>query len=321
MGTHLVPFRELGSVEEGRQSPRPYHDSGVFPTPAIHAALMALYDAKLVQWPVPFEELDVPTSHGTTHVVVSGPEDGESVILIHMAACTSFIWAPIIAPFASRYRTYAVDIIGDVNKSVLADRGHRPRNGPELGGWMCEVADALNVPTSHVIAGSYGGWVAMHYAARAPGRVRRLALIVPMGLPGWTQTGRVLIRLATIQLGLSGAKLERTLSYLMGDDPAARRLAGDWFSLFFESKCKMNAAQPLPIPLAMFHALPMPTLIVLGDRDPLIGNVQRAANRARTHIRNAEVEIIANGTHAVHIEASHRVSTRVLEFLDQGGRT
>ena len=136
MGTHLVPFRELGSVEEGRQSPRPYHDSGVFPTPAIHAALMALYDAKLVQWPVPFEELDVPTSHGTTHVVVSGPEDGESVILIHMAG---------------------------------------------------------------------------------------------------------------------------------------------------------------------LHIAPQ--------------------NRARTHIRNAEVEIIANGTHAVHIEASHRVSTRVLEFLDQGGRT
>ena len=294
-----------------------FRDVGVFPNAEVHAALMAMYDAKLAEWPVHHEEFEVPTRYGMTHIVAAGSPDAPPIMLLHMAACTSFVWAPIIAPLASRYRTYAVDIIGDINKSVLADRDRRPKDGAGMADWLRDVANALRLDKSDVIAGSYGGWVGMHYASRAPHRVRRLVLIVPMGLPGWFHTTRVLFRLATIQIGVFGSKMERTLSYLMGDDPAARRLGGDWLSHVFTSKCRMNAPSPQPMSAKRLAALTMATLIVLGERDPLVGNPERAARRATSHIPLVEIEVVPGGTHAVHIEAPERVATRILDFLDQ----
>lgn len=317
MSAHLTSLSPHPVQRTSAERPTSSDFGGVFPSAEVHACLMAMYDAKLAEWSVPHEELDLPTRYGTAHVVAAGSEDAPPLILLHMAACTSFIWAPVIAPLAASYRTYAVDIIGDVNKSMIADRARRPKTGPELAVWLCEVSDALHVHRSDVVAASYGGWLGMHYATLAPDRVRRLALLVPMGLPNWTQTLRVLFRLATIQVGLSSSKVERTLSYLMGDDPAARELAGDWFAKIFASKCKMNAAQPLPMTVSRLEALRMPTLIILGGRDPLIGNAERASRRAKNHIPGVEVEILPRGTHALLMEEPDRVARRVLQFFNQ----
>ena len=292
------------------------HSDGVFRTSRDRAAMIAKYDAKLAQWPVPFEEFDVRTSYGSTHIVASGPPDAPPLLLLHMAACSSFIWAPVIAAFAATHRSYAVDTIGDVNKSLLDDPTHYPKTGDALAAWLCEVADALRLEKSDVIGGSYGGWLGMHYAIYAPERVRRLALIVPMGLPTSIQTARVLVRLATITLGLSSSKMERVLTYLMGQDPAARRLAGDWFSEVFARKCRMRVPSPKPVSNSRLEAIHAPTLIVLGGRDPLVGNADRAARRAEAHIPTVEVQIVPKGTHATHVEEPETVAAHILDFLE-----
>jgi hypothetical protein len=54
-----------------------------FKTPEGEAALLAAYDAALRLWPVPYEEMDIPTQCGMTHVVVSGPKDAPPVVLLH----------------------------------------------------------------------------------------------------------------------------------------------------------------------------------------------------------------------------------------------
>ena len=38
------------------------------------AKCMAVYDAALAHWPVPYEQLDLPTRFGSTHVIASGPK-------------------------------------------------------------------------------------------------------------------------------------------------------------------------------------------------------------------------------------------------------
>lgn len=298
-------------------SPPPvFKPNGVFPTPETRAAMLAMYDAKLATWPVPYEEIDLPTTFGSAHVVIAGRKTAPPVLMFHMAACSSFIWQPIIAPLALCRRVYAVDSIGDVNKSVLDDSRDYPKNGAALAAWVCEVADGLHLECSDVIAGSYGGWLGMHYAMHAPERVRRLVLLVPMGLPNWLQTIRVLVRLATIPIGLTPSRMERTLSYLMGDDPKPRALAGDWFREVFTRKCRMKMAGPTSISCERLRAIRAPTLIILGGRDQLVGSAERAAHRAKSSIANVEIDIVASGTHAVHADEPTHVSARIVGFLD-----
>ncbi|MBV9331292.1 MAG: hypothetical protein JOZ55_07045, partial [Alphaproteobacteria bacterium] len=46
-----------------------------FSSEESRARYLAAYDAVLREWPVPYEELDIPTALGPTHVVASGKAD------------------------------------------------------------------------------------------------------------------------------------------------------------------------------------------------------------------------------------------------------
>jgi pimeloyl-ACP methyl ester carboxylesterase len=292
---------------------------GVYPGAESYHAIMAIYNTRLAGWPVPFEEIELPGRYGRTHVVACGNASAPPLLLVHMAATPAFAWRGLIEPLAGQYRVYALDTIGDVGKSELADPRVHPRSGEQYSAWLCEVCDALHVEIAHVLGGSMGGWISMNHAAYAPHRVRRLALLVPMGLPPWLQTLRVLLRLMSSQFLASGKKTERLLSWLMGSDPVVREEVGEWMTAVIDFHCTPKLGSPLPLSAATLGTIRVPTLIMLGGRDRLVGNAQAAARRAREHIRDVEIEILPDACHAMSIEQPERVARRLLKFFD-GGR-
>src|SRR5580692_9524168 len=93
-------------------TPRP-----AFKSDAARARYLAAYDAVLAEWPVAYEEIDVPTRLGSTHVVVSGPADAPPVLLLPSFAGTATVWRLNVAGLGHHFRTYAVDVIGQPGKS------------------------------------------------------------------------------------------------------------------------------------------------------------------------------------------------------------
>ena len=100
----------------------------VFDSDEGRRTVMAAYDAVLDCWPVSYEQLDVPTSFGTTHVIASGPEDRPSVVLLHALFATATAWYRTVGALSGQYRTLAVDVLGDANRS----RPVRPITSPGL---------------------------------------------------------------------------------------------------------------------------------------------------------------------------------------------
>jgi pimeloyl-ACP methyl ester carboxylesterase len=89
-----------------------------FKTPEGEATYLAAYDAALRLWPVAYEEMNIPTRFGLTHVVVSGPKDAPALVLLHGYMATLIMWLPNIQDFSKDYRVYAIDVMGQPSKSI-----------------------------------------------------------------------------------------------------------------------------------------------------------------------------------------------------------
>ncbi|MEX2486069.1 MAG: hypothetical protein WD377_00485 [Nitriliruptoraceae bacterium] len=99
MATRVAAFRSVGARER----------------------FNALYDRAVVElWPVPSEELDVPTSFGTTRIRRSGTGAGAPLLLLHGNSGTSVGWFTVVGPLAATHEVLAVDVIGTVGRSVQA---------------------------------------------------------------------------------------------------------------------------------------------------------------------------------------------------------
>jgi len=148
----------------------------VFKNPQAEAAYMAAYDRALAKWPVPYKTIYVPTEYGDTFMIVSGPEDGEPLILIHGMGSNAADWKVNFAALAGTYRVYALDIIGYANKSkpfkVFSDRA-------EFAEWITSILDALKIEKTHMLGYSLGGFLTVSYALEKPERLKKIALLAP----------------------------------------------------------------------------------------------------------------------------------------------
>jgi pimeloyl-ACP methyl ester carboxylesterase len=92
--------------------------TSAFRTPEGETAYLVAYDAAMKLWPVPYEDVEILTRFGTTHVVTSGPNDAPPLVLLHGYFVTLNMWLPNIADFSKNYRVYAIDVMGQPGKSI-----------------------------------------------------------------------------------------------------------------------------------------------------------------------------------------------------------
>ena len=60
------------------------------------STFLAAYNAALKRWPVPYNEIDLPTPFGMTHVVAAGTKEAPPLLPLHGYMATSIMWGPNI---------------------------------------------------------------------------------------------------------------------------------------------------------------------------------------------------------------------------------
>jgi pimeloyl-ACP methyl ester carboxylesterase len=163
---------------------------GTWVSDAAREAFMTAYDRAFALWPQPYEEFDVETATTTTRVHAYRPRaDGAPIVLLMGAGFNASYWYPHVAALAQDGPVYAIDMPGDPNPSVA----RAPLTPPDAcAAWLDELLGQLSagqhgvgqhgVGPAHLVGLSYGGWIAMNQAIRAPGRVASLTLLDPAGL-------------------------------------------------------------------------------------------------------------------------------------------
>jgi pimeloyl-ACP methyl ester carboxylesterase len=309
LGHRFMEARHLRGIQR-----RAYR--GPFKTPDGKARYLASYDAALQTWPVPYEELDVRTRFGMTHVITSGPKDAPPLVLLHGYMATSVMWGPNIADFSRRYRVYAIDTMGQPGRSIP---GEPIGSAADYVAWLTATLDALHLDRVNLLGMSFGGWLAIHYASAKPERVQTLALLSPGGL---LPLSRQLRLRAMLMVLLPSRFTVNSLMRWIGlrDD----RETDDWRVMelmylgirHFRMPPDTLRIAPNPLSDDELRALRTPVLLLIGEHE-VVYSAAAAMARARRLIPDFEGALVSGCRHDMSSSQFRVVDARVHDFLNK----
>ena len=267
------------------------------------------YLAFLKHWPVPNQQIRIPTNQGETFVVAAGAEAAPPLLLLHGGAANSAMWMGDIRAFRSSFRVYALDLIGEPGLSAPS---RPPLSSEAYALWLDEVLRGLSVTRTAIVGVSLGGWLALDYATRRPERVERVAVLCPAGI-GRQKVGMVF---ETIALRMCGAWGKRKLAErILGRPPASPSPAVKAFIDFVALIHQHFRPRMVKLPVFSDEALGrlgIPLLAIVGARDVLLDSRQTRSRLERL-VPQAEVIWLPEAGHLIPGQTA-----RILAFLQTG---
>jgi pimeloyl-ACP methyl ester carboxylesterase len=284
------------------------------------AAYLAAYDAAMDLWPVPYEETEIPTRFGMTHVVTSGPKDAPPLLLLHGMLATLTMWSANVADFSKEYRVYAIDTMGQPGKSVP----NEPiRDAADYVAWLSATLDGLNLDRIFLAGMSYGGWLALSLAMTAPERVRKLVLLSP-GASFQPLARQFSLRILPMVLFPTRFTVNSCFGWMgfkdsTGDTDIGRVLELMYLGVkHFRMPPESSRIMPSMFSDDELRALQVPVLLLIGDRE-VIYDPAKALARARRLVPDFEGELVPRCSHEMSSSQHQIVDARVLNFLNENG--
>ena len=268
--------------------------------------------------------------HGHALRYRTAGRDGPVLVLVHGITSSSRTWEPVLDALGRSHRVIAPDLLGHGESA-------KPRGDYSLGAYASGVRDLLAVlghERATIVGHSLGGGVAMQFAYQFPEWLERLVLVSSGGL------GRdvsVLLRAATlpgselvlpllstpparVAGGLAGRVLRRTGRRTAHDlEEMARGIAS--FAASDTRQAFLHTARSVIGPGGqrvsardrLYLSADVPSLIVWGDRDPIMP--VRHGEAAHADMPGSRLEVFAGAGHFPHGAEPERFAALVTEFI------
>jgi pimeloyl-ACP methyl ester carboxylesterase len=284
----------------------------IFKSLESKAQYYAGYEAMLKQWPVPFEELYIPTRFGDTHVIASGSQNDPPLVLFHSAGSGAVQWYRNVGPLSQHYRTYVVDVIGEVNKSVttgiLSER-------QDFVDWIIDLFNRLHIERADLVGNSFGGLLAFNTALYAPERIKKVVLISPAAtfMQMWPFYWHIAFPYKIGYLLGSKSMILSGFNWLWQDFPRDECLTKHYEL----SKISGFPSNKLPPPVYSdeeLRKIHTPMLLLIGDHE-VIYKPERVIRRATQFVTGLKAEIVPDANHNAQVTAPDVINQKIMDFL------
>jgi pimeloyl-ACP methyl ester carboxylesterase len=268
--------------------------------------------------------------HGHEVCYRSAGDQGPLVLLVHGITGCAATWDPVTERLARDHRVLVPDLLGHGDSA-------KPRGDYSLGAHAAGLRDlliALGEERATVVGHSLGGGIAMQFAYQFAQRVERLALVSSGGLgrevslllraaalPG---AGRVLPLIAAPWLLDAGAATARALGRVglragsdlsgmaqgiasLGSVEARAAFVATVQSVIDPGGQRVNASDRL------YLAAEVPTLIVWGERDPMIPVAH--AHAAHAAMPGSRLELFEAAGHFPFHDDPERFAAVLADFV------
>jgi len=284
--------------------------------------MVAWYERIQARLRIPYESIVVPTRFGKTHLITAGDQGAAALVLVQGLGGNAMLWEPQLADLARAHRVYALDVIGQMGKSAATWLPYRDDSFSE---WLLDVVDALGIAKANMVGLSFGARLVMRFAAYAPQRIQRLALLSPIGIT----RQRLSIVWHILPLGMDWRKPSeqkiRDLVHRVLDTPG-HRLDEDCAEAMYVvfrhyrpvagfKKMIDGLALFLPLPASELRRITAPTLLLVGEHEQLC-DPQAVIARGRRDLPNlVAAEIVPETGHVMNYDRPEYVNSRLIDFF------
>jgi pimeloyl-ACP methyl ester carboxylesterase len=255
---------------------------------------------------------------------------GPAVVLIHGITSSADTWLPAMEALAGEHTVIAPDLLGHGASA-------KPRGDYSLGAYASGIRDllaALGHDRVTVVGHSLGGGVAMQFAYQFPERSERLALVssgglgrevnlllraaalpgaelvLPLLAPSWLGRAVDGASWAGTRLGLRARRdlEEMVRGFVSLSDASARAAFLHTLRAVIDPGGQRVSGHD-----RLYLAASLPTLLVWGERDPIIPVAHgRAAHAA---MPGSRLEVFEDSGHFPHMDATPRFVEVFEDFL------
>jgi pimeloyl-ACP methyl ester carboxylesterase len=228
---------------------------------------------------------------------------GPLLVLVHGITNSSATWQPVLATLGQRFTVIAPDLLGHGDSA-------KPRGDYSLGANASLLRDfmlALGHERATLVGHSLGGGIAMQMAYQLPGAELVLPLLAsePLVNAG-TKIGGWIDRIG-VRVGSDLAAMAAGFASLQ-DIEARRAFVHTARAVIDVGGQRVNATDKL------YLAEAVPTLILWGDRDPIIP--ARHGIRAHELMPGSRLRIFAGAGHFPHHDDPVGFAAAITEFVD-----
>ena len=234
------------------------------------------------------------------HVQRSVGGSGVPLVHIHGFAISGAYMMPTARVLAGRW----LNVVPDLPGYGRSERRDHVLDIRALAGALLAILDALHIERAVLVGNSMGCPIGLEVAHEAPERVHRLVLVSPAG-------------------GLQNQPLRRGLGQLALD---VMRESPRMVPVALPDYLRFGPINGLRLfhQLTLFPSLerllhtPVPTLAVLGGRDPLMPSPSRVGEVVRLASEHLAVALVERAAHAVNFSHPEELAKVVEAWLDGG---
>lgn len=271
------------------------------------------YNKTLSLWDVPFEETDVKTTYGLAHVIISGPKNGEPLILFHGTDSSTTMWFPNIKEFSKNYRVYGIDFPLEAGKSVS---NRKKLSNKESAKFYNEIFNHFHLKNINLIGISRGGWMATYLAIQPNNQIKKIALLSPAQTFGGIQNMWKVLSALNLKAFPGPKSLDNFFnSFSYHPDKIDAIFKEQLFLAYKYGNSKPRLLNMVRFSDAELKSLKIPILVLIGDHD--IVNNEKIFEKAHLLIPSIETAVIKDAGHFLSIDQSEIINKTILDFLDK----
>lgn len=288
-------------------------DDLVFKTRKDKKLYLNSYNKSLLLWNVPFKEEEVATSYGTAHIIVSGPKEGEPLVLLHGMDASSTMWFPNIKALSEKHRVYAIDFLMEPGKSVSLGK---TLSKEEVVVWYNEIFKHYGLKKVKVVGASRGGWIGTLLSLQKNSKISKLVLLSPAQTFQGIDQKRKASPALFLKLFPNRKKWLKTLQNFSYYPEKINPIYTNQFYLANKyAKTNSSFLQMQPFSDAELKSIDIPVLVLIGDHDVI--NSADTLEKAKETLKGYSGQVIAKSGHFLPIDQATLVNEKMVAFLDK----